>query len=225
MPSAGYVAGDGYCKVSDGECWLHNVNIALCTSDVKRLCGPCLSSWAGQLAEAQAARTPPTPARRGAGRRLRSSRGPCLRSDPAASLGCAPGPGSGRLDRARRGQGQALRVSRSHPRSVGSAGTRAPASSSSTTRRARAGCYCTRRPTLALNPSPSPSPGPNVAEALALAPAPAAALTQTALHAKPKANPSLTLTLTKAEIRKLGDQCDRKGLTIVPQSRPSKAAW
>ena len=46
MPSAGYVAGDGYCKVSDGECWLHNVNIALCTSDVKRLRGPCLSSRA-----------------------------------------------------------------------------------------------------------------------------------------------------------------------------------
>lgn len=73
MPSAGYVAGDGYCKVSDGECWLHNVNIALCASDVKRLRGPCLSSWAGQPAEAQAARTPPTPARRGAGRRWRSS--------------------------------------------------------------------------------------------------------------------------------------------------------
>ena len=126
----------------------------------------CLSSWARQLTEAQrhrgqAARTPPTPARRGAGRRLRSSRGPCLCSDPAASLGRAPGRGSGRLDRARRGQGQVLRVSRSHPRSVGSAGTRAPASSFSTTRRARAGCYCTRRPTLALNPSPSPSPGPN----------------------------------------------------------------
>lgn len=53
--------------MSDGECWLHNVNIALCTSDVKRL------------------------------------RGPCLRSDPAASLGHAPGRGSGRLDRAKGG--------------------------------------------------------------------------------------------------------------------------
>ena len=63
MPSAGYVAGDGYCKVSDGECWLHNVNIALCTSDVKRLRGPCLSSWAGELAEARPhARLPRPPA-------------------------------------------------------------------------------------------------------------------------------------------------------------------
>ena len=63
MPSAGYVAGDGYCKVSDGECWLHNVNIALCTSDVKRLRGPCPSSWAGQLAEARPhARLPRPPA-------------------------------------------------------------------------------------------------------------------------------------------------------------------
>ena len=42
MPSAGYAAGDGYCKVSDGECWLHNVNIAMSTSDVKRLRGLCL---------------------------------------------------------------------------------------------------------------------------------------------------------------------------------------
>ena len=165
MPSAGYVAGDGYCKVSDGECWLHNVNIALCTSDVKRLRGPCLSSWAGQLAEAQAARTPPTPARRGAGRILRSS----------AARACArtvPPPWGARLDRALAGstgpgggQGQALRISRSHPRSVGSAGTRAPASSSSTTRRARAGCCCTRRPTLALNPSPSPALALTLAEA------------------------------------------------------------
>ena len=114
MPSAGYVAGDGYCKVSDGECWLHNVNIALCTSDVKRLRGPCLSSWAGQLAEVQRHRgTGRTHASHARPQRRRPHiallRGPCLRSDRAASLGHAPGPGSGRLDRARRGSGSGVK--------------------------------------------------------------------------------------------------------------------
>ena len=128
-PPVGCVAGDGYCKVSDGECWLHNVNIAMCTSNVKRTFRPCPSS----------APAPPLGAPGGglgSGRLDTPRRGDRATGRPATAS----------VARAGRLQGRRFHTSTA----VGSAGTRPQASSFSMMRRARAGCCCTRRLTLAV---------------------------------------------------------------------------
>ena len=137
----------------------------------------CLSSWAGQLAEVQRHRgtgrthaSHARPQRRRPQVALLPRRVPAL--GPCRLLGARTWTGLWPARQGQEGSRSGVRVSRSHPRSVGSAGTRAPASSSSTTRRARAGCCCTRRPTLALNPRPSPSPGPNPSRSPSPSPSP-----------------------------------------------------